>query len=192
MTLLIAGLVLFIGVHSTRIFADSWRTRMQQQLGNNGWKALYSLVALAGFVLIVWGYGLTRHSPDVLYSPPIWTRHVAALLTIPAFILLAAAYVPGNYIKAAVGHPMAAGVKIWAFAHLISNGTLADVVLFGSLMLWAVASYAAARRRDRAAGRSYPRGPVSRTALAVTLGVVGWMIFAFWLHGPLIGVRPFG
>jgi uncharacterized membrane protein len=192
MTVLIVGLVLFIGVHSTRIFADAWRTRMQMQYGQNTWKALYSLIAIAGLLLIIWGYGLARTSPLVLYSPPLWTRHVAALLTIPAFILLVAAYVPGNHIKAAIGHPMVAGVKIWAFAHLISNGTLADVVLFGSLLLWAVASYTAARRRDRAADRQYPRGPLSRTALAVVLGLAAWAAFAFWLHGPLIGVRPFG
>lgn len=191
MTWLIAGLIVFIGIHSTRIVADDWRTRMVSQLGEKPWKAIYSVMAVVGFILIVWGYGVARQSPIVLYTAPLWTRHLAALLTIPAFILLVAAYVPGNRIKAAVGHPMVAGVKIWAFAHLISNGTAADVVLFGSLMLWAVASFTAARRRDRAAGRSYPSGPLSRTAITVVVGLAAWAAFAFWLHGPLIGVRPF-
>jgi uncharacterized membrane protein len=191
MTWLIIGLIVFIGIHSTRIVADDWRTRMVSRLGEKPWKAIYSVVAIVGFILIVWGYGVARQSPVVLYTPPIWTRHLAALLTIPAFILLVAAYVPGNRIKAAVGHPMVAGVKIWAFAHLISNGTVADVVLFGSLMLWAVASFTAARRRDRAAGRSYASGPPSRTAITIAVGLAAWVAFAFWLHGPLIGVRPF-
>jgi uncharacterized membrane protein len=191
MTWLIAGLIVFIGIHSTRIVADDWRTRMVSQLGEKPWKAISAVIAIVGFILIVWGYGVARQSPIVLYTPPLWTRHLAALLTIPAFILLVAAYVPGNRFKAAVGHPMVAGVKIWAFAHLISNGTAADVVLFGSLMLWAVASFTAARRRDRAAGRSYPSGPLSRTAITVVVGLAAWAAFAFWLHGPLIGVRPF-
>jgi uncharacterized membrane protein len=191
MTWLIAGLIVFIGIHSTRIVADDWRTRMVSQLGEKPWKAIYSVIAIVGFILIVWGYGVARESPVVLYTPPLWTRHLAALLTIPAFILLVAAYVPGNRIKSAIGHPMVAGVKIWAFAHLISNGTVADVVLFGSLMLWAVASFTAARRRDRAVGCSYASGPLSRTAITVVVGLAAWAAFAFWLHGPLIGVRPF-
>jgi uncharacterized membrane protein len=191
MTLLIVGLLMFIGIHSTRIVADAWRAQMVSRLGEKPWKAIYSVVAIIGFILIVWGYGVARQSPVVLYTPPIWTRHLAALLTVPAFILLVAAYVPGNRIKAAIGHPMVAGVKIWAFAHLISNGTAADVLLFGSLMLWAVASFTAARRRDRAAGRSYRSGPMSRTVITVVVGLAAWIAFAFWLHGPLIGVRPF-
>ncbi len=151
MTLLIVGLVLFLGTHSVRIVADDWRRGRVAAMGLWPWKAIYSVVSIIGFVLIVWGYGEARGAPVVLYTPPVWTRHIAALLTIPAFILLVAAYVPGTRIKRAVGHPMVAGVKIWAFAHLIANGTLADVVLFGAFLAWAVVDYIAARRRDRAA-----------------------------------------
>jgi uncharacterized membrane protein len=143
-------------------------------------------------VLIIWGYGQARLDPVVLYSPPVWTRHLAALLTIPAFVLIVAAYVKGTRIKARIGHPMAAGVKLWAFAHLIANGTLADVVLFGSFLAWSIASFVAARRRDRTAGVVYPIGPLSRDAIAIAIGIVAWAAIAFWLHGPLIGVRPFG
>lgn len=191
MTLLVVGLLIFLGVHSTRIFADDWRGRTLAKMGEKRWKAIYSIASIIGFVLIVWGYGEARQVPVVLYAPPVWTRHLAALLTIPAFILLAATYVSGNRIKSAVGHPMVAGVKIWAFAHLLANGTLADVLLFGSFLAWAVLSYAAARRRDRVAGRTYPAGPMSRTVITIVIGVVAWALFAFWLHGPLIGVRPF-
>jgi uncharacterized membrane protein len=143
-------------------------------------------------VLIIWGYGEARATPTVIYSPPVWTKHLAALLTLPAFVLLAASKVSGTRIKAAVGHPMVVGVKLWAFAHLLSNGTLADVVLFGSFLGWAVLDYLAAKRRDRAGGVTYPVGPVSRDALAIAVGAVAWIVFAVWLHGPLIGVRPFG
>jgi uncharacterized membrane protein len=192
MTLLVLGLVLFLGVHSTRIVADGWRAETIARVGPLPWKAVYSILSIAGFVLLVIGYGIARQSPVVLYTPPVWTRHVAALLTIPAFILLAAAYVPGNAIKRAVGHPMVAGVKTWAIAHLIANGTLADVVLFGSILVWAIASFTAARRRDREAGTVYPSGPASRTVITVVAGLVAWAAFAFWLHRWLIGVAPFG
>jgi uncharacterized membrane protein len=192
MTWLLLGLVIFLGSHSVRIFAEPWRGARIAAMGLNAWKGVYSIVAIAGFVLIVWGYGVARGAPVILYSPPVWTKHVAALLTIPAFILLAAAYVPGTRIKRAVGHPMIAGVKAWAFAHLLANGTLADVVLFGAFLVWAIVDYIAARRRDRAAGTVYVVGPITRDVAAVVVGLVAWAAFAFWLHAVLIGVRPFG
>ena len=192
MTLLILGLATFLGVHSIRIFAAGFRDAQMAKLGPNGWKALYSIVSIAGFVLIVYGYADARMTPVAVWSPPPWTGHLAALLTIPAFILLAAAYVPGTWIKRAVGHPMVAGVKVWAFAHLIANGTLADVLLFGSFLAWAILDYASARRRDRAAGTEYVAGPITRDLSAVVAGLAAWTAFAFWLHGWLIGVRPFG
>lgn len=192
MTLLLLGLVLFLGVHSTRIVAEGWRTATIARIGEKPWKAIYSLLSIAGFVLLVIGYGAARQSPVVLFAPPVWTRHLAALLTIPAFVLLVAAYVPGNAIKRAIGHPMMAGVKIWALAHLLANGTLADVLLFGTFLAWAVLGFIAARRRDRAAGTTYPAGPGSRTAITVVVGLVAWAVFAFALHRPLIGVAPFG
>ncbi len=192
MSLLILGLVLFLGTHSVRIVADDWRGARIAGLGLMPWKGIYSVVSIIGFVLIVWGYGQARGNPVVLYSPPVWTRHIAALLTVPAFILLVAAYIPGTRIKRAVGHPMVAAVKIWAFAHLLANGTLADVVLFGAFLAWAVADYIAARRRDRAAGTVYAVGPVSRDIAAVAIGLAAWAAFAFWLHAAWIGVRPFG
>lgn len=192
MTWLLLGLVIFLGSHSVRIFAEPWRGARIAAMGLNAWKGVYSIVAIAGFVLIVWGYGVARGAPVILFSPPVWTKHVAALLTIPAFILLAAAYVPGTRIKRAVGHPMIAGVKAWAFAHLLANGTLADVVLFGAFLVWAIVDYIAARRRDRAAGTVYVVGPVTRDVAAVVVGLVAWAAFAFWLHTVLIGVRPFG
>ncbi len=146
MTLMVVGLLVFLGSHSVRIFAEDWRSARLAAMGEAKWKLAYSVVAIAGFVLIVVGYGQARLDPVPLFSPPVWTRHLAALLTIPAFVLLAAAYVKGTRIKAAVGHPMVAGVKIWAFAHLVANGTLADVVLFGAFLAWAVVDYLAEKR----------------------------------------------
>ena len=192
MTLLMLGLVLFLGVHSTRIVSEGWRAATIARVGEKPWKGIYSLLSIAGFVLLVIGYGAARQSPVVLFAPPLWTRHLAALLTIPAFVLLVAAYVPGNAIRRAVGHPMMAGVTVWAVAHLLANGTLADVLLFGTFLAWAVLGFIAARRRDRAAGTTYPAGPGSRTAITVIVGLVAWAVFAFALHRPLIGVAPFG
>lgn len=192
MAVLIVGLVIFLGVHSVRIFANDWRTAQIAKVGPKAWKGSYTLLSLIGLVLIVYGYGLARQAPIVLYSTPVWTRHLAALLTLAAFILITAAYVPQTRIKAKVGHPMVLGVKVWAVAHLLANGTLADVILFGSFLIWAIFNYAAARRRDRAAGVTYSIGPVSRDVKAIVIGAVAWAIFAFWLHRWLIGVQPLG
>jgi uncharacterized membrane protein len=192
MALLILGLALFLGVHSVRIVADGWRGTRVAKMGLKPWKGVVSVVSIIGFVLIIWGYGIARQTPVVLYTPPVWARHVAALLTLPAFILLVAAYVPGTRIKRVIGQPMVAGVKLWAFAHLLANGTLADVVLFGAFLIWAAGSFRAARRRDHAAGVVYVVGPITRDVTAVVIGALAWAAFAFWLHGWLIGVRPFG
>ncbi|MCU0951598.1 MAG: NnrU family protein [Burkholderiaceae bacterium] len=192
MTLLLLGLVLFVATHSVRIVADPWRNARVAAMGLNSYKALYSLLSVAGLVLIVYGFGAARQAPTVMYATPTWAAHLAALLTIPAFILLAAAYVPGTRIKRAVGHPMVLGVKAWAFAHLISNGLLHEVITFGVLLAWSVLSYIAARKRDRAAGTVYVTGPLMRDVIAVVAGLVGWVVFALWLHRPLIGVAPFG
>jgi uncharacterized membrane protein len=188
---LVLGLVIFLGVHSVRIVGDGWRAARIARLGELRWKGLYSLASAVGLVLVVWGYGVARGQPVVLWIPPPWTRDVAALLTVPAFVLLAAAYVPGNRIKASIGHPMLAGVKVWAFAHLLANGTLAAVVLFAAFLAWAMADFASARRHDRAAGTRYPAGTLARDAVVVVVGLVAWALFAFLLHGWLIGVRPF-
>jgi uncharacterized membrane protein len=192
MAILILGLVLFLGLHSTRVVAEGPRAAFIAKHGPRAWKGLYTVVSLVGFALLVWGYGLARQQPVVLWASPTWLRHVAALLTLVAFVLLAAAYVPGNGIKARLHHPMTLGVKVWALAHLIANNTLADVLLFGGFLAWSVAVFAAARRRDRAAGVVHASGRASKTAVAVVVGVVAWVLFAFWLHGWLIGVRPFG
>lgn len=192
MTILILGLVLFLGVHSVRIVADGWRTRMRSHLGEGTWKGLYSVVSLLGFVLIVWGYGMARQAPVVLWTPPVAMRHVASLLTLISFVLLAAAYVPRNAIKAKLHHPMAAAVKLWAFAHLLANGSLADVLLFGSFLLWAVLAFRAARQRDRTQGTTYAAGTLAGTSASLVIGVAAWAAFAFWAHLLLIGVAPFG
>lgn len=192
MAMLILGLVLFLGVHSVRVFADGWRTRQIARLGEKGWKGLYSILSIAGFALLVWGFGLARQHPVLVWVPPMALRHLNALFTLVAFVLLAAAYVPGNAIKARLGHPMLAAVKLWAFGHLLAAGMLHDIVLFGAFLAWAVVDFMVSRRRDRAAGVRYPKGPASRTVLTVVVGVAAWAAFAFWLHRLIVGVSPFG
>ena len=192
MTVLILGLILFLGVHSVRIFAEGWRTAQIARRGEGAWKGLYSLASIVGFGLILWGYGLAREQPVVLWAPQLWARHLASLLMLFAFILLAAAYVPKNGIKAWVHHPMVLGVKVWALAHLLANHTLADLLLFGSFLAWAVLDFRAARQRDRAGQVRYPDGTLGGTLGAVVGGIVVWAVFAFWAHGWLFGVTPFG
>ena len=192
MTILLLGLLVFLGVHSTRIFADDWRSTQVKRFGALGWKAVYGLLSLAGFGLILWGFGLARQQPLVLWVAPIGVRHAAALLTLIAFVLLVAAYVPRNALKARLHHPMLLGVKLWAFSHLLVNGKLADLVLFGAFLAWAVACFIAARKRDRAAGTQYPPGTPLGTGVVVIVGVMAWVGFVLWLHAALIGVRPLG
>jgi len=143
-------------------------------------------------VMLVWGYGVARQTPVPLWTPVVGLRHLASLLTLLAFVLIAAVYVPSNSLKARIGHPMVVGVKVWALSHLLANHTLADLLLFGGFLVWAVLCFRAARRRDRAAGTTYPAGTLQGNLLTVVTGVAGWLVFAMWLHGPLIGVKPFG
>ena len=189
---MLLGLLMFLGLHSVRIVADDWRTAQIARMGEARWKLAYTVLSLLGFALLVWGYGLARAQPVLLWTPPRAMNHVAALLMLLSFVLLAAAYVPRNVFKARMGHPMVLSVKVWALAHLLANGNLADVLLFGAFLLWAVANFSAARRRDRAAGTVYPSASNSGTVLAVLAGVAAWALFAFWLHAPLIGVAPLG
>lgn len=192
MEYLLAGLVLFLGIHSTRIWADGWRSQMVARMGLQPWKMLYTALSLAGLVLIVWGWGLARQSPVLLWQPPAGLRHAAALVTLLSFVLLAAAFVPGNQLKARFHHPMVLSVKAWALAHLLANGSLADVLLFGSFLAWSVAQFIVLRRRDRREDCIYPPGRPGATVLTVLAGGVAWAVFAFWLHAVLIGVKPFG
>ena len=189
---LILGLVLFLGVHSVRIFANDWREAQVARMGELRWKRAYSLLSAIGLGLVIWGYGLARVDPVTPWAPPTALRHLAAGLILPAFILLVAAYLPGTRIKAKIGHPMVAGVKLWALAHLMANGNLPDVALFGAFLVWAVASFASSRRLDRIAGRSYVAQGWSRDAAVAGVGLAAWAGFAFWGHTWLIGAKPFG
>lgn len=192
MTILIIGLVIFLGTHSVRMVADRWRQAQIARLGDKSWKAGFSVLSAVGLALIAWGFGVAREAPLIVWNPPPGMRHVAGLLTLVAFVFLAAAYVPRNHIKARFHHPMVVGVKAWAAGHLLANGSAADLLLFGSFLTWAVMSFIAARRRDRLAGVTYAAGTARGTLMAVAGGAVAWAVFAFWLHGVLIGVRPFG
>jgi uncharacterized membrane protein len=183
---------MLLGTHSVRIFAEDWRNKQIARSGENVWMGIYSIISLIGFVLIVYGYGQIRMEPLVIWQPPIWTKHLAALLTLPAFILLVAAYVPGTKIKTMIGHPMVLGVKLWALAHLLANGMLADIILFGSFLLWSILDYRASRQRDKAAGAVYQAVGISRDIIAIVVGIIAWAAFAAVLHNWLIGVKPFG
>jgi uncharacterized membrane protein len=189
MTPLIVGLVLFLGVHSVVIVAPTLRARTIQRLGEGAWKGLYALVSLLGFVLICYGFGQARQAPVILYSPPTWLRHVALILMLPVFPLVLAAYLPGR-IKTAAKHPMLAGVKFWALAHLLANGSLADVLLFGGFLFWAVADRISLKRRSTPqVVRTAPPGPWN-DVIAVVLGLAIYALLIGWAHVRLFGVSP--
>lgn len=185
---LIAGLVIFLGVHSIAIVAPDWRNAMVRRLGAGPWKALYSLVALLGLLLLIHGYSIARVDAFWLYVPPPWTRHLGMLLLLPVFVLLLAAYLPGR-IHAWLRHPMLVAVKLWALAHLLMNGSVADVLLFGGLLAWAVVDRISLKRRGFTPA-SAPQLPATafNDALAIGGGVAIYLAFVFGLHAWLIGV----
>lgn len=188
MTILIVGLIIFLGIHSISIFAPALRDAIAARIGAMPWRGIYSVVSIVGFVLIIKGYGLARHEPVVLYSPPFWTHHVTALLMLPVFTLLFAPYLPGR-ISAALKHPMLVGVMLWSVAHLISNGMLADVVLFGTFLVWAVADRISYTHRTPRPLKGAP--PALRNdIIIVVVGLAVYALFMLWLHQKLIGVQP--
>jgi uncharacterized membrane protein len=189
MTYLLAGLLVFLGIHSVAIVAPAWRDRTAARLGDPTWKALFSLVSVVGFVMLVHGYGVARSDAPVLYDPPLFMRHVAALVMLPVFPLLLAAYLPGR-ISTAVKHPMLTATKAWALAHLLANGSAADVLLFGGFLAWAVADRIAAGKRP--AARRTPGAPPARwnDAIAVLGGLALYVLFIGWAHQRLFGVAP--
>jgi uncharacterized membrane protein len=185
---LIVGLVLFFGMHSVSIVALPLRDRLAAR-SEQGWKALYGLVSLIGIVLVTRGYAELRQDPTLLYVSPVWLRHVAAAFTLPIFVLLLAPYFPGR-IKSVIKHPQLIAVKLWAVAHLLVNGTLADVLLFGSFLVWAVA--------DRISMKNRPVRPISgapasaaNDIVLVVVGLALYVALVLWLHELAFGVRPF-
>nr|WP_255561573.1 NnrU family protein [Pseudohoeflea sp. DP4N28-3] len=189
--ILILGLVIFLGIHSVRIAASDFRDAQVAKLGEGPWKAVYSVIALVGLVLIVWGYGMARMNPVVLWVAPLWMSHVTALLMLVSIILLVVSQFPPGRIKAAVKHPMLLAVKIWAPAHLLVNGDLASLLLFGGFLVWAVLDRIAVKRRVRAGEAVEPRpGPVRWDVISVAVGVLVYLAFVLFLHEWLFGVAP--
>ena len=186
---LLIGLALFFGVHSVAIVSPAGRARMIHRLGERAWKALYALVSLCGFALMVYGFAMARHSPVILYIPPAWLRHVALILMLPVFPLILAAYLPGR-IKAAAKHPLLAAVKFWALAHLLANGSLADVLLFGGFLAWAVFDRISLKRRSAAQVVRPARPGPWNDLIAVVLGLALYALFIGWAHVRLFGVLP--
>ena len=186
MTLLILGLVLFLGTHSISIFSWRWRDRVVAAMGEMPFKGVYSLLAIAGLVLIVIGYGQARMDPTWLWQPPAFLRHLAMLLMLFVFPALLATYFPGR-IQRTLKHPMLVAVKAWALAHLLVNGTLADVLLFGGFLAWAVADRISLKRRPQ---RAIPQLPGSKAndVIVIVGGLILYAAFAFWLHPILFGV----
>lgn len=191
--LLIAGLALFLGAHLF-VTARDRRAAAIARLGY-GYRALFALVSLAGLILIIWGFGLYRQSGYIeIWSPPRLMRHIAIGLMLFSIVLVLAAYLPGH-IKARAKHPMLAAIKLWAFAHLLSNGDLGSIILFGSFFAWAVYARIAVKRREA-------RGDITRVgiadhgwkndAAAVGLGIVIYLALGYVFHPAAIGVPVFG
>jgi uncharacterized membrane protein len=199
MTQLILGLILFLGAHSVRILADGWRDQTIAAYGEKAFKGVYTLVAILGFYLLVVGYGEARLQPLALWNPPIFTKHISMLLMLLSSILLIATYIPRNHFKMRLKHPMVLSVKVWALSHLLANGNLADLVLFGSFLIWAVLNFRSARARDRAqvqnsdANEEAPLKPNLLATLIALFGGMGlWAVITFVLHAKVVGVAPMG
>ena len=189
MLFLVLGLLLFLGTHSIRIQGDALHDQLIESVGPARFKAIYALVSLLGFALLVYGFGIARDTPYVLWTPPPAMKHLAYLLTLIAMVLMAAVYVPRNAIKAKLHHPMVLSVKVWALSHVLVNGTLAHLVLFGSMLLWSVLLFKASRARDKRNQVVYAPGNKGSTILTLEIGIAMWLVFVGWAHGWLIGVQ---
>jgi uncharacterized membrane protein len=187
MLLLIIGLVVFLGIHSVRILAPDWRDGQVARLGEGGWKGLYSLISLIGFGLLVWGYARAWPVAPVVFEPPVWMKHITAALMLPALIIFVTFRLPPGRLKPLLKHPMLVAIQIWAFAHLLANGDLASLLLFGGFLAWAVLDRIAADRRSEAAAAP---GPLKWDLVAVVLGTVLYLLFVWRLHMWLFGVSP--
>jgi uncharacterized membrane protein len=190
LAIMILGLAVFIGAH-VLITLREQRAGVIARLGEGRYKGLFSLVSLLGIILI--GYGFARYRAagyiDVWYQPA-WTRHVTDLLVWPAIVCVVAAYIPGD-IKRLLKHPMLVGVKLWALAHLISNGDLGSIILFGSILAWAVFDRISLKRRSDPGAPPFPTGGRGNDVLAVVLGTLLYLALGFWFHPYVIGVPAF-
>jgi uncharacterized membrane protein len=189
--MLLVGLVLLRGIHRVSFVAPGWRAAQVARLGEGPWKGLYSGIAAVGLGLLIYGYGVARHSPVMLYTPPSALRHLALLLMLPVFPLLLAPYLPGR-IKDATRHPMLLAVKLWATAHLLANGTLAVELLFGGFLLWAVADRISVKRRAPGGAGAAPHAPSRpvNDAIVVVVGLALYALFVLRAHQWLFGVSP--
>ena len=189
LAILIFGLALLLGSHTFVTFRLE-RAALVGRLGEGAYKALFVLVSLTGLVLIVWGFWQYRATGwvDVWY-PPAWTRHVTVALMWPAMILVVASYSRGR-IYARLKHPFLAGVKLWAVAHLISNGDLGSIMLFGSVLAWSVYDRISLKRRSDAGAPDIPLGGPRNDVIAVVVGTLLYLAFGF-LHPYIIGVSAF-
>jgi uncharacterized membrane protein len=185
MLVLILGIIAFVGVHSLRMIAPQWREAQIASMGEGGFRAAYSVASILGFILLVWGFAIARTGAPVLYTAPSWMPHVTILLMAFAFVSLAVSLFPAGRLKPILKHPMLLSVKIWAFAHLLVNGDLASLLLFGSLLAWAVWDRIAVKRRGAPIAKP---GPVQWDIAAVVTGFVLWGLFIWKLHELLIGV----
>jgi len=195
MTQLILGLILFLGAHSVRIWADGWRNQTIEAYGEKTFKGVHALVSLLGFYLLIVGYGEARLETVALWNPPVFTKHISILLMLFSSILLMAAYVPRNHLKMRLGHPMVLSVKVWALSHLLANGNLADLLLFGSFLMWAVLNFRSARARDRvllAENQSSDQPKMLATLITLVGGMAIWALITFVLHAKVVGVAPMG
>ena len=190
MTTMLVGMLIFFAMHSVAIAAPGFREARVAAWGAGRWKLVYSLVSLVGFILMIRGYAMLRLEPHLLYVPPAGLRHLAALLMLPVFPLLLATYLPGR-IKRIAKHPMLVAVKLWALSHLLANGMLADVLLFGGFLVWAVLDRISLKRRPAPAAVATGGGIVN-DAIVVIGGLALYFVFVKVLHEWLFGVAPFG
>ena len=190
MAMLVLGLVIFLGLHSTRIVAEPGRAKAIARLGEGPWKGAYSLLSLIGFALIIWGFGQARSNAAELWTPPVWTRHTTILLMLFSLILIGGYFFKKSHIAVAVHHPMVWGVALWSAGHLLANGSTADLVLFGAFLIWAVADLASSYRRDQRNAAVYPSPNWGATVGAILVGFVLWAALLGGLHLWLFGVSP--
>lgn len=187
MSILVVGLLLFLGGHSVRIVAPSFRDAQFARLGEGPWKGLYSLVSLAGLVLLIWGYALARPDAALVYEPPVWMKHVNATIMLLSMLSLGISQVPAGKLKPKLKHPMVLAVLLWSVGHLLANGDMASILLFGGFLAWSVAQLGSYARRNAPVAAP---GPASNDLIGLGVGLALYLLLLFRAHEWLFGVTP--
>jgi uncharacterized membrane protein len=189
MIIFIMGFIIFFGIHSISLFSRPLRDRLLARIGESKWKGYFTLLAILGLTLLVMGYVEVRKTPTFVYHLPDWFRSLVWILMLPVFPLLILAYLPGTF-REMIPHPMVTSIILWSGSHLLVNGTLGDIILFGMFFIWSIGIYISMVKHPRDGGLKQPVSlQMKYDLIAMVTGLILYFSYFLWLHEMIIGMR---